>query len=472
MGIFFVHKKADQQLIYWLFLISISIIFLLFSGVIFAEAADPASCDSVTDNETQDMLQARLRQCQADIQQQTDLLHVKAMESTNLERDLSILGYKINQNTFEIKARDLTIATLDNSIDQKGQVIDDLLTKIDSLKSTTAELIKKTNEVEAASLVEVILTSQNISEFYQDLGTFDSLEYSIGNTVSSIKQAKSTAEQNKKDLQDKQDKEKALKALQVIDQRKQQVIQDEKNRILKESKGQEKIYKDVLAKKIALVNEIKNRILKITGGGELAFGDALKLVRVAENAIGIRAAFVLSILTQESGMNGVIGKNLGKCFYNTPWNNLSATVMSDSQKPSFMYIMQNIGKDPNTTPVSCPISKDGQYGGAMGPSQFMPKTWWDVGAQTGYKSRVESVTKSSFASPFDNLDAFTATALYLNDALDGCKQIYKTQTSQESCAAAKYYAGANWRRYTGSYGASVAARANSMQKDIDTLDSQ
>ncbi|MDO8493273.1 MAG: hypothetical protein Q7S19_01890 [bacterium] len=447
--------------------------FLLFVAILpIASAADPVSCDTIHDNESEDVLQARLRQCEEDIKVQSALLNAKALESTNLERDLSVLGYRISKNKLEIKARNLSILELDNNIDKKGQVIEDLTAKIGRLKDSTSELLKKTSEVESASLVEVILTTKNISQFYEDLGTFDSLQISIGDAVSSIKKSKSEEEQHKKDLEEKQQKERSLKSLQEIEKRKQEVIQTEKDRIFKESKGQEKAYKIILSKKQSLVNEIKNRILKITGGGELTFSEALKIVRVAESAVGIRSAFVLSILTQESGMDGMIGKNLGRCFYNTPWNNLSATVMADSQKPSFLYIMQGLGKDPNSTPVSCPINKDGQYGGAMGPSQFMPKTWWDERSGTGYKNRVQKVTGSSFASPFENLDAFTATALYLNDALEGCETIYKTTTSRESCAAAKYYSGGNWRKHMNGYGASVARRAAEFQKDIDVIDSQ
>ena len=55
----------------------------------------------------------------------------------------------------------------------------------------------------------------------------------------------------------------------------------------------------------------------------MKFAEALKLVKVAERAIGVRSAFILSILTQESGIDGVIGQNIGRCFYNTAWNNLS-----------------------------------------------------------------------------------------------------------------------------------------------------
>ena len=108
----------------------------------------------------------------------------------------------------------------------------------------------------------------------------------------------------------------------------------------------------------------------------------------------------------------------------------------------------------------------------MGPSQFMPTTWWDIGKQTGYKMRVEEVTGIAPASPFDNLSAFTGTALYLSDGLAGCRATYPTQYNQEACAAAKYYAGGNWKKYMKSYGKQVANRAEEFQKDIDILDAQ
>jgi hypothetical protein len=140
--------------------------------------------------------------------------------------------------------------------------------------------------------------------------------------------------------------------------------------------------------------------------------------------------------------------------------------------------MAELGKDAKTTPVSCPISSDGSYGGAMGPSQFMPSTW------NMYKNRIAEVTGANPPSPFSNLDAMTGTALYLKDAYysDACEKYAKDacrqyglcdtdeqQTLHERCAAAKYYAGANWYRFRMSYGESVASRAIQFQKDIDLM---
>ena len=101
----------------------------------------------------------------------------------------------------------------------------------------------------------------------------------------------------------------------------------------------------------------------------------------------------------------------------------------------------------------------------MGPAQFMPTTW------VPYKDKISAITGGSPPSPFNNLDAFTATALLLKDNLTKCGAIYSTIFSKENCAAARYYAGGNWRLYTrvGRYGYRVAERAQGFEDDIELL---
>ncbi|MEI6296652.1 MAG: hypothetical protein WCO84_03330 [bacterium] len=449
------------------------ILFVVLIGPFYvrAEGSD-ITCDTVNENERPEILDIKYKKCQEEIVLHQKLISEKEKEAASLQRDINIITARAQKSSSEINARNISILNLAREIDKKNQNIQLMEDKVDNIKTSTSELIRKTVDLESATLPEVILDNRNLSDFFIDLGTFESIETSLKDTMNKLKDLKSEEEAQKLELAEKQQKERGMKSLQEIEKRKLDLTEAEKNRILKETKGEEIKYKAILTEKQALISKITNMILKIVGGGELKFVDALKLVRVAEQAIGIRAAFVLAVLTQESGMNGAIGVNLGKCFYNTKWSNRSGTVMSDAQKPSFLALLAELGRNPNLTTVSCPISKDGDYGGAMGPSQFMPTTWWDKDNLTGYKKRVEKITGNVPASPFNNIDAFTATALYLNDALDGCEGMYGTKYKQESCAAAKYYAGGNWKKHISGYGAKVANRAVEFQKDIDVLDSE
>lgn len=450
------------------------IVLLAFFSLPFLASAQDAdiSCDAVNENERPEVLDKKFLKCQEEILAHQKLIQEKEKEAASLQRDLNLITAKVNKTKTEIKARDISIVNIEREIDKKNQNIEEIGNRMDDIRTSVSELIRETEDLESISLPEIILDRRNISEFFVDLAAFESVNASLKETLNRYKDIQKSEEVAKKDLANKKEKERGLKSLQEIEKRKTEIAEAEKARILKMTKGEEIKYKAMLAEKQALVNKIKNMMLKLTGGGELKFAEALRLVRVAEQAIGVRAAFVLSILTQESGMDGAIGANLGRCVYNTPWKNKAGTVMSESQKPAYLALLSEIGMNPNTTPVSCPISKDGDYGGAMGPSQFMPKTWWDISTGTGYKKRVEKVTGSNPASPFNNLDAFTATALYLSDALEVCEKLYKTQYSRESCAAAKYYAGSNWKKHLNGYGARVANRSIEFQKDIDVLDSQ
>ncbi|PIS17308.1 MAG: hypothetical protein COT59_01340 [Candidatus Nealsonbacteria bacterium CG09_land_8_20_14_0_10_42_14] len=212
---------------------------------------------------------------------------------------------------------------------------------------------------------------------------------------------------------------------------------------------------------------IRERIFELIGVPEApTFGEALEIAKVVSSLTGVRPAFLLAVLTQESN----IGSNVGQCYLKdaatgngvrvngTP---ISKVMKSSRDVQPFLQITQALGRDPFNTPVSCPIPSVGGYGGAMGPAQFIPSTWMI------YKDRIAQL-KGSAADPWNISDAFLAAAVYLSDV-----GATKKTHDYEWCAAVSYFSGScslsNQIRYE-FYGDSVMAIAARYEQDIKEIE--
>lgn len=435
---------------------------------------------SITDIEgkTDAQLEVIAAQCEKEAAEHKALLEEKQQESVTIERDISILNYKIKKTKVDIRTTQVKIYQIGQEITEKEKDLRTLSEKTEETINHLAVLIKRKNELDAFSSIEALLSQKTLSNFFLDVNDFDEVEEALKNNLNKLRDVKNKTEKVKEDLESAEMNERGLKIQKEKEAKQTESYKRDKENLLSLNREQEAEYQSLIEEKERVKNAIRNRLFRTVGGAELTFGEALRLIQPYEEKIGVEAALTLSILSQESGIDGLIGKNQGRCTYNQPATNKAGTVMSDSQKTSFLAILGELEMDPETTPVSCPIYSDGAYGGAMGPSQFMPNTWWNEKNGTGYKHRVAKVLGVAVPSPFNNLDAFTGTALYLSDAMYRCKTAFSGQFDLWSCSAAKYYSGLynttsntllNHMRPTYSYGYKVAKRAQEFQKDIDLL---
>jgi membrane-bound lytic murein transglycosylase B len=216
--------------------------------------------------------------------------------------------------------------------------------------------------------------------------------------------------------------------------------------------------------KASQINAALFRLRGVDGGG-IPFKDALAYAKQASAQTGVRTAFILAILRQESNL----GVNVGQCLLVDPVTGAGkgkntgtpfANVMKpDRDVPYFIDMMKRLGRDPYNTPVSCPQSVG--YGGAMGPTQFIPSTW------RGYEGRIASAFGVPVGDPWNPQHAIMATALFLQDLGAG-----RGGYSAEREAAGRYYAGGNWQAYGLGYAASVLAHAETYQNDINFLENR
>ena len=440
--------------------------------------AQTSGCPANISGYSDDQLKALLEVCEREIAEQQGKLRLTQQQTLTIERIITELKAKIRKSELEIKARNIKITQLTGDISVRNKNITVLTDKIGRMRDSLSELLRKTDEVSAFTPVEAILSTQDLSDFFINLDDYSVVRANLRTMLIEISNVRQQTEDEKARLETSKTKESELKYEQEQEKKRANNLKMEQEQVLKFTKAEEEAYKKQIAEKERIKNEIRNRIFRTVGGQELRFEEALKLVRMYEARIGVNAALTLAVLTQESSADGLIGKNIGKCYYNQTAANSSGTFMAPTQQASFLAITNELGLNANTTPVSCPIYSDGSYGGAMGPAQFMPTTWWNVGTATGFKQRVAQVMGIVSPSPFNNLDAFTGTALYLSDGLERCRTAFTEEFKLRACTAAKYYAGltasgarlAQHMNPTYSYGYKVATRATQFEKDIALLD--
>lgn len=206
--------------------------------------------------------------------------------------------------------------------------------------------------------------------------------------------------------------------------------------------------------------QIRSRIYELLGvGKQITFGQAVEIAKATSKQTGVSPAFLLAILTQESNL----GKNVGTCNRpgDPPEKGWKIIMKPTRDHEPFVTITTELGRDPDVTPVSCPMkNKDGSqlgWGGAMGPAQFIPSTWM------GYKDKISAITGKTPADPWDIRDAFMGAALLLkNNGADGTRD-------GEWKAAMRYFSGGTNVRYR-FYGDNVMAQADKYKQDIANLE--
>ncbi|HEX8994276.1 MAG TPA: hypothetical protein VF803_03425 [Candidatus Paceibacterota bacterium] len=377
-------------------------------------------------------LQAQLNQINAEISALNTNLQSAQNQQSSLERDVSILDDQIKKSQLEIQRRTLTMAQLSKQIQGKEDTIAGLNDKLDNEYESLAAIIRDTDQLDATTLTVAALTATSTSNFFDDYAAFNSIGQSMQDSFTQIQTNKQLNEQQKTDLEAALQEETQLRQVQQLQQQQIQAQEDQKNQILKATKGQEKLYQQLISSKRQTAAQIEAALFELTGTNTkgISFGQALQYANLASQKTGIRPAFLLGLITEESGL----GKNVGTGSWYSDMN-------PTRDVPVFRAITQSLGLDPNTMPVS----KRAWYGwgGAMGPAQFIPSTW---ALYAGYaaptytynpaKDRIGKLTGNKPPNPWNPQDAFMAAAIYLTDSGAG------TQTySGEFRAAMCYLAG-------------------------------
>ncbi len=408
-----------------------------------------------TDASERDALEKELAELEKQIDQYEDQVSTYQKQGKTLGSEVKGLDSKISKLSLQIKAIKLNLSQLDKKINETESQISVTKDNLDANRNTLGGILRDMYQSERVSMMEVFLKSPKISDFFDDVNDLALLQNSLQQAIKKIADLQEDLENQKEQLSLARADQTTLSKFQEAQRNETEKAKVQKNELLSVTKNQESKYQTLLKETKKSAAEIRSRIFTLLGGGELSFEKAYEFAKFAGSSTGVDPAFLLAILDRESAL----GKNVGKCSYKTAMH-------PKRDIPPFLEILKELKIDPDapSTVVSC-ANSDGAYGGAMGPAQFIPSTWML------YKDAISKITGNSPASPWNNSDAFVATALYIKDSLSQCSVSYTNQTSKERCAAARYYAGGNWKRHLWTYGEATIVRANKFRDDIETITS-
>lgn len=412
---------------------------------------------------------AELEQCEAYYQQESKRIEADLSktgdEKKTLQNKIYSLNSKIKNLNYKVYQSNLVIKDLGVQIEDTKDSIVTTSSKIDDSKDKLANILRTIYEEDQKPMVEVLLSEQDLSGFFDNLIALEILSNENKELLYSIKTLKTNLVQQEETLGGERDDLEDMIKIQKVQIEENDKTKQEQQYYLNITEQQ---YQKQLQEKKETdekASAIRARIFELAGvPAAPTFGEALEIAESIEKLTGVRPALLLAVLTQESN----IGKNVGQCYIKNPATGAGVGIRTGNaidrvMKPSrdvshFLSITKELGRDPYNTPVSCPMSYG--WGGAMGPAQFIPSTW------IIYRDELSKITGKP-GDPWDIKDAFLAAALYLKD-YGAAQQTYNGEWK----AAMIYFSGTSQRtKYNGYgfYGDSVMKITAGYAEDIKAI---
>ena len=429
------------------------------TGLLLVFLIVPLSAVATPDAEVQQQLEQQLQAVESQIAALEQQLSTTKGEKKTLANKIKQLRNEQTRLQLQIKATNIKLNTLDKKITVTVKNIETNTVRIARLKTDLSKLIRLLHQKDQELLLLRLFTEKGISQAFTEVNNYHKLSNSLGSLVQETRKAQQELNTQQTAYEEQQDDARELLSIAKIQQNSLTGKLDEQARLLEATQGLETTYQNLLKDSKKQAAEIRSRIYDLLGvSTQITFGQAVAIAQAVDKQTGVPAAFLLAILTQESNL----GKNVGTCNRpgDPPEKGWRVIMKPTRDQEPFIAITAELGRDPDITPVSCPMrNKDGSqlgWGGAMGPAQFIPSTWM------GYKDKVSAMTGKSPANPWDIRDAFMAAALLLknngaNDTKDG-----------QWKAAMRYFSGGTNTKYR-FYGDNVLTLTAKYEQDIKDL---
>jgi murein DD-endopeptidase MepM/ murein hydrolase activator NlpD len=266
-----------------------------------------------------DDLRAQIEQKEQEIKQleQQAAEYKKQLETTQSQKNtlanqLSTIESRIKKLQGDISVTSARISATGLKIEELSLDIEQKQDEIDKKKKEVSDTIQVLAEYDRESLMEIILSRADFSDFINQVRYLELLQESIQKNITELKtikagmeQDKSIAQTQKAQLANLQSQLKGQK--QVIDTEKQ-----EKNYLLVQTKGQEKQYQTLLNDTLRKQQEIEQQIFDLEDKIKLTIDPSA----VPEAHAGVLSWPLEGVLTQGYGYTAFSKKMYKSGFHN------------------------------------------------------------------------------------------------------------------------------------------------------------
>lgn len=207
-----------------------------------------------------DIANKNREQLEAEIAKYQEQLKVVSNQATTLQNTIKSLDVSTSKITTEVKLVENNINKTSYTIQDTNSEIKDREKQIDRGQLVIRDAIRQIREADSRSLVEILLSNQDLSDFWSEVESTIRVQDKIGDQVSTVRNIKTSLEKARTRLeQEKKDLEEYNKEL----SNQKQVLQStkkEKNTLLSATKNTESTYQKILKDKLALKEALDQEI--------------------------------------------------------------------------------------------------------------------------------------------------------------------------------------------------------------------
>jgi peptidoglycan hydrolase CwlO-like protein len=412
-------------------------LFVLFSLVLFASgfwgvvksAGLNSTAKEASLRETENLIRQKreeIRQIQTKIRDYNSKIKEQQKKARTLKRDIAIYQNRISKNELEIKETQLEIEKSEMEIESIKSEVVIKERKIEKDREMLRDFIKLLYSYEQDSILEVLITKDSLSDFFNEVGAVEYIKNDIFETIVNLRMEREELNSRKQELVEQQEQKEQLIRMKFQQNRSLGELSAQRKKLLEITKGEEKKFQQILDENKKILPFLKSQLRDLQSlGKKIKFNDAISTAKHIGAITGVRPEFLLGILKVESNL----GTNVGGGNYKVD--------MRPRQRPVFEAITRELGYDPNEMPVSKKPRSYKGWGGAMGPAQMMPTTW------RVYQNEVAEITGHYPPDPWDLTDAIAAMAVKVSKV----QGVTDGDYDAEYKAAGLYFAGRNWRKF-------------------------